>query len=82
MEVDSVFLVEEKDEEVFQIYFEKEDCFRLLGDVSPVVRTLAQKQFDDYVKRVRVFGHPRLAESLSDPQVIGKLLNEAVDRTE
>jgi HD superfamily phosphohydrolase len=65
-----------------EIYFEKEDCYRLLGDVSPVVRTLAQKQFDDCVKRVRVFGHARLAEGLSDPLVVAKLLNEAVDRTE
>ncbi len=23
-----------------------------------VVRTLAQEQFDDYVKRVRIFAHP------------------------
>ncbi len=43
-----------------EIHFPKEGCFRPLGDVSPVVRTLAREQFDDYVKRVRVFVHPRL----------------------
>ncbi len=35
--------------------------YRPLGELSPVVRTLAEQQFDDYVKRVRLFVHPRLA---------------------
>ena len=43
------------------IFFPKEDCFRTLGEVSPVIRTLAHHQFDDYVKRVRVFGTPETA---------------------
>jgi uncharacterized protein len=47
-----------------EIFFPKESCYRPLGDVSPVVSTLARKQFDDYVKRVRIFVHPRLAEEL------------------
>ncbi len=47
-----------------EIYFHKEDCYRRLGDVSPVVQTLARQQFDDYVKRVRIFVHPRLAREL------------------
>ncbi|MCY2992984.1 MAG: HD domain-containing protein, partial [Planctomycetota bacterium] len=47
-----------------EIYFHKEDCYRHLGDVSPVVQTLARQQFDDYVKRVRIFVHPRLAREL------------------
>lgn len=33
---------------------------RPLAVASPVVRTLAREQFDDYVKRVRVFVHPAL----------------------
>ncbi len=41
------------------IYFPKEGCYRALRDVSPVVRTLAFDQFDDYVKRVRVFVAPQ-----------------------
>lgn len=45
------------------VYYSKQDAYRPLGEVSPVVRTLAQEQFDDYVKRVRVFVHPRLAEA-------------------
>ncbi len=39
---------------------------QMLADVSPVVKVLAQKQFDDFVKRVRVFIHPRLVDIL-DP---------------
>ena len=35
-----------------------ENRYRTLGDVSPVVQTLARRQFDDYVKRVRIFAHP------------------------
>jgi HD superfamily phosphohydrolase len=44
-----------------EVFFPKEGLYRRLGDVSPVVRTLAKEQFDDYVKRVRVFVHPRIA---------------------
>jgi HD superfamily phosphohydrolase len=44
-----------------EVFFPKEGVYRRLGDVSPVVRTLAKEQFDDYVKRVRIFVHPRIA---------------------
>ncbi len=40
------------------IYFPKEDVYRPLHQVSPVVESLAQKQFHDYVKRVRVLSIP------------------------
>jgi HD superfamily phosphohydrolase len=43
------------------VFFPKQNVYRRLGDVSPVVRTLAEEQFDDYVKRVRIFVHPRIA---------------------
>jgi HD superfamily phosphohydrolase len=46
------------------VRYENPRQFRWLGDVSPVVRTLADEQFDNYVKRVRVFAHPRLAERI------------------
>ncbi|MGE3780135.1 MAG: metal-dependent phosphohydrolase, partial [Pirellulaceae bacterium] len=46
------------------VYFPKELCYRPLGEVSPVVQTLARKQFDDFVKRVRIFAHPSLVEEL------------------
>jgi HD superfamily phosphohydrolase len=44
-----------------EVYFSKSGVYRRLGEISPVVRTLAREQFDDYVKRVRVFVHPHIA---------------------
>jgi HD superfamily phosphohydrolase len=65
-----------------QIHFPKEDRYRPLGEVSPVVRTLAQQQFDDYVKRVRVFVHPRLAESMRGISGLAGLLERAIEQLE
>lgn len=66
-----------------EIYFEKEDRYRSFGDVSPVVQTLAQKQFDDYVKRVRIFVHPRLVDVVRGmpdfPAKLGPILHEVID---
>jgi len=36
----------------------KNGTFQPLGDLSPIVHTLATRQFDDYVKRVRIFISP------------------------
>jgi HD superfamily phosphohydrolase len=58
----------------------KSGRYRPLGDVSPVVRTLAKEQFDDYVKRVRIFGHPRVADDLRGLPNLGEILGQAVDR--
>ncbi len=63
------------------IYFPKEDCYRPLGEVSPVVQTLAKKQFDDYVKRVRIFVHPRIIDDLRALPELATLLQDAIDRT-
>ena len=48
------------------VSYAKERRYRSLGEVSPVVRVMAREQFDDYVKRVRVFVHPDIAERLKD----------------
>jgi HD superfamily phosphohydrolase len=64
-----------------QIHFSKTNTFRDLGDVSPVVRTLAKQQFDDYVKRVRIFVHPRLAQSAREVSNLNELLEEAIAST-
>lgn len=40
--------------------------FRPLREVSPVVDVLARTQFDEYVKRVRIFLAPRLREALNE----------------
>lgn len=63
------------------IYFVKEDMYRPLHEVSPVVEALARRQFDDYVKRVRVFGHPRIA-ALLDKNRFVNLLELALRDTE
>jgi HD superfamily phosphohydrolase len=47
------------------IWFPKENRYRPLREVSPVVRALAGTQFDDYVKRVRIFAHPGRASRLA-----------------
>jgi HD superfamily phosphohydrolase len=60
-----------------EVYFPKQGAYRRLGEVSPVVRTLAREQFDDFVKRVRVFVHPRLAATLKRQSDLSKRLAEA-----
>ncbi len=64
-----------------QIHFPKESCYRSLGEVSPVVKTLAQQQFDDYVKRVRIFVHPRLSPVLDQIPDRHELVSQAVAMT-
>ena len=43
----------------FKVPIKDGGTFKTLGAISPVVKALAQKQFDDFVKRVRLFIHPR-----------------------
>jgi HD superfamily phosphohydrolase len=61
------------------VHFPKERLYRPLGDVSPVVKTLAKQQFDDYVKRVRVFAHPRVAAELRALGNLSELIGAAID---
>jgi len=65
-----------------EVHFPKEDRYRPFGEVSPVVKTLAQQQFDDYVKRVRVFAHPRVVARLGELGNLSELVVEAIERTE
>jgi len=44
-----------------EVFFPKENVYRTLAEISPAVHTLATRQFDDFVKRVRLFVHPSLA---------------------
>jgi uncharacterized protein len=64
------------------VYYPKERRYRALGEVSPVVQTLARKQFDDYVKRVRIFAHPRIVDDLRGLENLAQLVTEAIDRTQ
>lgn len=63
-----------------EVYFPKQGVYRPLGEVSPVVHTLAMEQFDDYVKRVRVFVAPEIVEEAKRlPDLPGRLA-AAIDR--
>ena len=61
-----------------QVYFPKERMYRPFHQVSPVVEALARKQFDDYVKRVRIFAHPRLTRRINGLSDLPAVLREAV----
>ena len=66
------------------VYYPELEAYRKLGDVSPVVKTLAQRQFDDFVKQVRVFVAPRLKPLIADQnidvnQMFAKLVSESLD---
>ena len=74
--------VEREVEFNIDVYSPKERRYRPLGDVSPVVQALARRQFDDYVKRVRIFAAPRIAADLRALDNCRNLLNTAIDRTE
>jgi hypothetical protein len=61
-----------------EVYYPKQNVYRRLVEVSPVVRSLAQEQFDNYVKRVRVFAHPRLVEKLARLPDLAQRLADAI----
>jgi len=65
-----------------EIHFPKQRRYCRLEDVSPVVKTLARTQFDDYVKQVRIFLHPRLATDARRLRNVTSLVDEAIRRTE
>lgn len=51
--------------------------WRKLEELSPVVRSLAHQQFDDLVKRVRVFADPDIAAEITSVGDLEHLLLEA-----
>ncbi len=63
-----------------EIYFPKQRHYRLLGEVSPMIKTLAREQFDDYVKRVRILAHGRVAEDLRGLGNVSALVEQAIAR--
>jgi uncharacterized protein len=64
-----------------EIFFPKENIYRPLHTVSPVVEALARTQFDDYVKRVRVFAHPRIAGRIGNSPAFARCLATAISET-
>jgi HD superfamily phosphohydrolase len=63
------------------IYFPKRAMYRPLKEVSPVVEALARTQFDEYVKRVRVFVAPGVAEELRSFDGWDALLSAAMTKS-
>jgi HD superfamily phosphohydrolase len=61
-----------------EVFFPKQALYRRLDEVSPVVRALAREQFDDYVKRVRVFAHPRVADDLRNAPQLRDIMAETI----
>ena len=45
---------------------QRDGSYRTLGELSPVVHALATKQFDDIVKRVRIFVRPELRDEVAN----------------
>ncbi|MGL6225826.1 MAG: HD domain-containing protein [Thermoguttaceae bacterium] len=60
------------------VYYPKEQRYRPLETVSPVVRSLAQEQFDDFVKRVRIFAPLEIAPFLRQSGFIADWLTANV----
>ncbi|MBW3596115.1 MAG: HD domain-containing protein [Planctomycetes bacterium] len=60
-----------------QVFSPRDRAYWPLGEISPVVHTLARRQFDDYVKRVRIFIHPRLAREMEKLHDLPPLLQAA-----
>lgn len=60
------------------IYFPQRDEYRLLRQVSPVVEALARTQFDEYVKRVRVYAAPEIASRLPAGSRMDELLSAVI----
>ena len=56
---------------------EQRPTWRPLEELSPVVRSLAREQFDDLVKRVRIFAHPDVAAPVAACPDLEDLLLEA-----
>jgi HD superfamily phosphohydrolase len=61
-----------------EVFFPKENVYRTLAEVSPAVHTLATRQFDDFVKRVRIFVHPNLAADIAGIGNLDALMTETL----
>lgn len=62
------------------VCFPKDQIYHPLSEISPVVKMLATHQFDDYVKRVRVFVSPRALSIMKDRTNIAEPLHRAIEQ--
>ena len=60
------------------VYDTMTDCFTPLSDRSPVVRVLAEEQFDYHVKRVRIFVRSDIADVCRSNGNLAELLLQAL----
>lgn len=65
-----------------EVHDRKQRIHRPLDEVSPVVRVLAKEQFDDFVKRVRIFIHPTWAHQAALQGNLLAMLAAAADDAE
>ena len=71
-----------KDKEVefkIDVYNSEDNSYKPLSDVSPAVRALACEQFDNYVKRARIFAAPDTVGRLKSRTDLNELLTQALD---
>lgn len=59
------------------VFYAKADRYRSLGEVSPVVQTLAETQFDRIVKRVRIYAHPTVKSKLPRDVDVAEIVRHA-----
>ncbi|MEQ1906447.1 MAG: HD domain-containing protein [Pirellulaceae bacterium] len=59
------------------VFEAKSHTFFSLRELSPVVAALAERQFDDFVKQVRVFVHPSLRNRV-EKMPLEKILDETI----
>jgi hypothetical protein len=58
------------------VHFPGEDRYARLGEISPVVQVLAQRQFDNFVKQIRIFVAPETHSSLKQIDQIESRIRE------
>ncbi|MBM80770.1 MAG: metal-dependent phosphohydrolase [Planctomycetaceae bacterium] len=61
------------------IYYPKEDVYRPLKEVSPIVNAMSGTEFDHYVKRVRVFANPKISQALTEMPEFPDFLRRAAE---
>jgi HD superfamily phosphohydrolase len=61
-----------------QVYTASEKKYRPLRELSPIVDSMAKTQFDDCVKKVRIYGTEELREALPDDFDITTLIHKVL----
>jgi hypothetical protein len=60
------------------VWFPSTNEYRPLRDVSPIVNAMAQTQFDDCVKKVRIFVSPDVRESIPTGVSVDDVVREVL----